>query len=365
MVANMTTMNTLDNESIIMSLSMALGFLKEHQLTSGEFRCMVADNEALSVNSREDSSPFIAQHILYSLQTANLPTCENIIRKTREFLASEAWPGGVWRYWSKRHPGSLFIPPTTDDTSCNAFLMSNRGENTDLIRKIILGNRNASKLYYNWILPRVYHLRYPQTWPALLHIVRSPSKLRLFFRSGFNKPHPEHVDVVVNANVVLFLGENSATAPAVKWIKQVVESGTEATSDRYYQSKYVLYYALLRCDRAGIRAFDSLKGLIADRLTEDLKNPDKMSVMEKAISLLILTEWAFDVPEIGKTVRYLLNSQRYDGSWPISLIYYGGYNKEKCLFWGSEELVTAFCLEALARYRQKHSQVQANIQQEP
>jgi hypothetical protein len=25
---------------------------------------------------------------------------------------------------------------------------------------------------------------------------------------------------------------------------------------------------------------------------------------------------------------------------------------EKCLFWGSEELVTAFCMEALHRYKQ-------------
>ena len=353
-------MNSIGYESIIKSLSSALAFLKQRQLPSGEFICMVADDEVMQTGRREDPVPFFTQHIVYSIETAGLPTSDNIIRKSREFLASEAWPGGVWRYWSKRHPGSMFIPPTSDDTSCNAFMMNIRGENTRLIRKIILGNRNSDNIYYNWILPRVYHLRYPQTWPALMHIVRSPSKLRLFFRSG-NKPHPKDVDVVVNANVVLFLGENSATAPAVEWIKQVVESGTEATSDRSYQSKYALYYALLRCDRAGIRAFDSLKSLIANRLTEDLKNPDKLSIMEKAISLLILTEWDFYVPEIGKTVRYLLNSQRLDGSWPISVFCYGGYNKKTCRFWGSEELVTAFCLEALARYQP----FQAHNQQEP
>jgi hypothetical protein len=60
--------------------------------------------------------------------------------------------------------------------------MKSRGENTHLIRKIILGNRNADRIYYNWILPRVYHLRYPQTWPALMNIIKSPCEAPVFFQ---------------------------------------------------------------------------------------------------------------------------------------------------------------------------------------
>jgi hypothetical protein len=336
------------------AMERALEFLKAHQLPSGEFRCMVADNITLDLNPREDPSPFLTQHILYSLQETLLPGSDKVIRKAWDFLMSEAWPGKVWRFWAKRSPGSLFIPPTTDDTSCNAHLMKIRGEKTGRIRQIIRGNRNADGLYYNWILPRVYHLPYPQIWPALMHIVRSPSKLRLFFNSGFNKPHPDHVDVVTNANVVLFLGECSATTSAINWIHQVVRAGTEATSDRYYQSRYILYYALLRCDRAGIRAFDSLRELIVGRLRDDLADPasEKLTVMEKALSALILAELAPDVPELPEAIRFIVGAQHTDGNWPTAVIFYGGYNMEKCLFWGSEELVTAFCMEALHRYKQ-------------
>jgi hypothetical protein len=46
-------------------------------------------------------------------------------------------------------------------------------------------------------------------------------------------------------------------------------------------------------------------------------------------------------------VRSLVGSQREDGSWPARVFYYSGFGKD--LSFGSAELTTGFCVEALAR----------------
>jgi hypothetical protein len=53
--------------------------------------------------------------------------------------------------------------------------------------------------------------------------------------------------------------------------------------------------------------------------------------------------------ELEGAVRYILDAQLDHGSWPRWLLYYGGPKLR--LGWGSEEMTTGFCLEALARYR--------------
>jgi hypothetical protein len=50
---------------------------------------------------------------------------------------------------------------------------------------------------------------------------------------------------------------------------------------------------------------------------------------------------------IGRALDYLLDTQSADGSWPSAPYYYGG--PRKAVSWGSPELTTGLCLEALSR----------------
>ena len=58
---------------------------------------------------------------------------------------------------------------------------------------------------------------------------------------------------------------------------------------------------------------------------------------------------------MAKHARQHIVSETWDaqgeapGHWPRWLLYYGG--PKLLLGWGSEEMTTGFCLEALARYQ--------------
>jgi hypothetical protein len=62
-----------------------------------------------------------------------------------------------------------------------------------------------------------------------------------------------------------------------------------------------------------------------------------------------LLNWRRSSPELDHAIRFLLREQRADGSWPRASFYYSG--PKKIYGWGSEEVITGFCLEALLRYR--------------
>ncbi len=51
----------------------------------------------------------------------------------------------------------------------------------------------------------------------------------------------------------------------------------------------------------------------------------------------------------SKHARDSFSSLTADGSWPRAALYYSG--PKKLYGWGSEELITGFCLEALLRYQ--------------
>jgi len=340
------------NLSLAMSQSIEKGieFLLSSQHSDGYMPSFMADDRDLRINRSEDRSVFISQHVMASLLRVENDKAKQIVQQILKFLLSDCWYGGLWKFWTKDHAGRYAIPLDTDDTACVAHLIEQMHlPVSSLTRRILLGNRDKNGLFRTWILPRFSHLFQPRHWLILARMRAHPLQLHAFFSAG--GANAGDVDAVVNANAVLLFGENADTREAINWIHAIVLNGEEASFDRFYQSRLALYYALLRCWKNGCKAFDSLHELIVQRIQECLNDTDgsNQNALEVALSVIILCAWAPDAEELEDSIQFLLQSQQDDGHWPARVLFYG--NSECTICWGSEQLTTGFCVEALTEYQ--------------
>ena len=70
---------------------------------------------------------------------------------------------------------------------------------------------------------------------------------------------------------------------------------------------------------------------------------------DTALAACTLLNFNYTGIELTKAVSYIIRYQQESGEWERRRIYYMG--PSKIVGSGSEELTTAFCLEALERYR--------------
>jgi hypothetical protein len=158
------------------------------------------------------------------------------------------------------------------------------------------------------------------------------------------------VDGVVNANVLLYLGERSETMPVIEWLLDIVRNGKEAECDNWYRDPFTFYYALSRCRHAGMQIFDRVRSQIIANIQQASQSDGRIGehVLHTALAANTLLNFGECSTLLNNSIAYILSTQREDGSWPSEPYYYGGPLRVTC--WGSEELTTGICLEALARY---------------
>ena len=332
------------------AIQRGIEFLAKNQLSSGEFKTLASSDEDLCRSPQHDPSPFATMHITDSVLRIRNEIAEEIVRRSAGFLVDQMLAGGLWKFWNRGSGGFSFIPPDADDTSCIAALLRKIGPGGICPAGVLLGNRNSQGLFYTWILPRWRHALYPSAWLPLCKARQITARQRDFFSAGEDPPDREGIDAVVNANVILYLGECRQTEPARAWLAQVVKSDRETSSDRSYQSSYALYYALLRCEENGLSFARPLLKQAALKLEKLLCSSvlGTIDPLEAGLSACVLSSHAAHSECYRALILKLLGAQRDDGGWPAKAFYFGGYKRVRA--WGSAELVTGFCVEALGRY---------------
>ena len=210
------------------------------------------------------------------------------------------------------------MTPNFDDTSINGLAVGPhpwlrmgrlRGLNFD----VFLSNRDGSGRFVTWTQG--------EDWP--------PGLDNIF-------------DVVVNANVLAYMGDHPETQAARHWIETLFVDRRETEGLVYYPEPFDLHFAMARatCFRDGI--FSELRPTLVRRILERFDADDGFSdSMRTAQALSALDMLAFDLDEAvrSEVLGRLLEVQGPDGSWP------------PCLVWNEP---TGWAIWAAARGQQYH-----------
>ncbi|WP_102960098.1 UbiA family prenyltransferase [Mangrovicella endophytica] len=341
------------------SINDALRFLRRSQLGSGEFNTLIATKQDMS-DGITDSSPFTTTFVLYALQY--LPDIE--VRDLKEqaltFLRHEKSFGDVWRYYSTSNYKHVRVPPDLDDTACASFALRQGGftvSNEWAFRSL----RDEQGRFLTWLVPQ----KASRTGCRAV-LLRSLNEIQArFFRQLAAQPASapdsrllvteydpvpvDDVDPAVNANVILFLGESDFTRQAIDYLISCIKAGSDTGFSLYYRDDVTLLYLTARAHLHSAPSLREVKGEMLSRIEAHAQSQTLYgSARSAAMAASILLTLEYEGPLLDDFINAVLALQQDDGAWKEDL-FYSGPNE----FWGSRELTTAFCLEALARYLQR------------
>jgi hypothetical protein len=211
----------------------------------------------------------------------------------------------------------------------------------------MLANRRRDGLFYTWFAPR---------WPprldtdhlsVVLRPWRHPIKQHYFWK--LNESARDDVDGVVNANVLLYLGVSDATRPVVRYLARIVRDRLEDRCDKWHLNPFTFYYAVGRTFAEGARDLIDIRDEVVSRIVSAAASDGRIGrdALDTALAICALRCWDRRPPELDRALTWLVAAQRPTGEWPRIPMYYGG--PQRYYGWGSEELTTGFCLEALAQ----------------
>lgn len=326
----------------------AVDFLEDHQYPNGEFCCYIGEEEEMKMCVTQ-SNIFPTSLIAYSLlQLRATPLVNEILDKAAAFLQYQVMRGGVWNNFTILNPLFPICPPDVDNTVCASNVLSALNKSYPSNEALILANRSKSGLFYTWYTFRPIFVPSKDFWLLALRALKHPVSSFLFWRK--TEASPYDIDAVVNANALFHLGHTPETAAIVPYLLKIIITEKEADCDLWYRNPFTVYYFISRLYKIGLQEMEPTKSLIIDRILKSAQ-PDGSfgtSFLDTALSIVVLLNAGHDSPKIADAVTFLISRQKRSGGWPRWALYYGGPKKRLC--YGSEELSTGFCLEALALY---------------
>lgn len=320
------------------AISSALGFLARRQLPYGEFKTYASPDPQMETECRFDSSPFATSLVLYALSFVDDPSVKKMAAHALDFLAAEMEGPGLWRYWSSRNPRHRQLPPDLDDVCCISHVLKMAGRPVPANREMVLANRNGAGAFYTWLAPRTSAPL--ELTKAINQLVGAETLLAILLSGAVND-----VDCAVNANVLLYLGKGADTRGASDYLIGVVLGSREKECNHFYLDPLAFYYMLSRACFNGVSALAQARPPVFDKLlarqTDHGSFGDPLATALAACTLLNFEQ---QTRSLHRAVEYLFATQRDDGSWPRTPLF-----ADTASYYGSEELTTAFCVEALSR----------------
>jgi hypothetical protein len=313
------------------AIQRALDFLDRRQLPSGEVDIVNSEDRSMASGCVRDPSIFPAALVGHALSFA--PSSEPIRRRAARFLAGQADAFGLWRHWTREHPRHGEIPQDLDDTACSSAVLAGLGVAFPDNLEVILANRRSDGLFYTWVTGRAAPNPSLAYWRVVLAQIPSSLRHMGFFR--ITAAEPNDVDGVVNANVLFHLGRRAETEPVIEHLLALLREKRELDCDKWYDNPFVIWYFFSR-------ALGPHAPQAGDLIEARLAQTQPRSALDVALAICC-RHYGRREPSHA-LVDQLLRTQLPGGEWPRAATYKGAG-----VVWGSEEVTTAFAVEALAR----------------
>ncbi len=341
-----------DRGHVTEAIARGLRFIAAGQLPSGQFHSQMRILNAVDPLTGQppvhpDPSPFATAHIVYSLTFVKAPEVQAMIDQAIVFFRRQEIRGGMWRYLNKDSPLARRTPPDVDDTAAISDLLAQFGGGPPDNRAILLNNRNRGGLFYTWIIPRAilsFNIRY---WRLML-AEQNYERTFLYWRgSGARR---NDVQPIVNANALLYFGDTPEMAPVVEYLVSTAHERREQV-DKWYRDVHAFYHAVSRPYARGCVRLEALRAPMVERFSQTADSSGRIgaSALQTALALCAIANFRVETPLAARALRFLLDAQSADGGWDYSPFYFDGRDTPQ-LEWGSREITTGFCLEALARH---------------
>lgn len=343
---------TREIENMDAAINQGVRFLAEHQFHHGEFCLYIGEGEYLEKWCIPDSSTFATAAICTALlPLQDDPAVNTIFQKAAGFLKYHMMRGGAWNYFTNWHKFFKICPADMDSTVCISYFLKQVGYPFPENHALILANRNKEGLFYTWFTFRMNDLvkrkKSITHWKLLLRGFKHPLKSFLFWAKTSAKKND--IDGAVNANVLFYLGRTSQTEATVRYLIKVIEDHRESECDKWYRNIFELYYAIGRAYVAGTAALSCVGSSIIGRIAA-MAQPDGsigQSPVDTAMAVSALIHFNYSGDLLENGIGYLIKTQALNGSWPRQALCFS----HPSIVWGSEELSTALCVEALARFK--------------
>lgn len=339
----------VNSDAVDAAINKGLDYLAQHQYPSGEFCSYIAPDDAMQQWCATDSTVFFTSVI----GTCLLPLSKSsaagpILLKITDYLQYQMAPGGVWNFFAMYHPMRWVLPYDADSLSFASSFMQARGvqfpEQSN--KQLLLANRARGGLFYTWFaLHRKIHTN-KTLWRLSLRALCKPFRTLLFLaRNG------EDVNLGVNASILAYLGNIPETDTIVNALIKMIDEGKEDNCDKWYLNPFTIYYLISRAYNRGVMKLQPVSAPIIERILATMSAEGQLgkSVFDTAIGVTALINFGMDPQDLHKPINFLINKQEPHGEWPRWLFFY--INPQRHHGWGSEELTTALCVEALAKYK--------------
>ena len=307
--------------SIRRAIEKGVAFLESAQLPSGEIPIETSPTPEMSGDCVRDPVVFPAALAARALSITS--SAARVRSRALDFLLREMDRGGLWRHPSSEKPEHYGTPLDLDDTSIASAALAAAGREVPDNRRFLLANRERSGLFRTWIV---------RWWPHPL----------LTYRFFQYTAEVHDVDAVVNANVVIYLGDCEETRPAIEHMLAVLRANGEMMSTIWYGSRFSVWYFFSQ-------ALHGIAPEAGEMIVPRIEATAPVNALELAVATSTLLLWN-RLPD----VRPLIEAQLPSGAWPRAGFYHMGHRRldsqPKPPWWGSEALTTVFAVEALTRY---------------